>query len=129
MNRPIFVRFGHSEEKLKIISEHSNNNNDINNKDGINYDSFNYSNDDSNKATKTATSANRKNSNDAIMSYQRKKRGKGEGGEDSGYGNPGQSRISTFLPPGWEMGKDFDGKTFFIDHETRRTTWVDPRDR
>ena len=33
------------------------------------------------------------------------------------------------LPPGWQMFKDFDGKTFFVDHNTKQTTWIDPRDR
>ena len=33
------------------------------------------------------------------------------------------------LPDGWEEGRDFDGKAFFIDHNNRRTTWIDPRDR
>ncbi|CAD5120247.1 DgyrCDS8819 [Dimorphilus gyrociliatus] len=33
------------------------------------------------------------------------------------------------LPPGWERQADIDGKIFFIDHNTRTTSWVDPRDR
>ncbi len=33
------------------------------------------------------------------------------------------------LPEGWEMGVDFDGKTYFIDHINKTTTWIDPRDR
>lgn len=33
------------------------------------------------------------------------------------------------LPPGWEKQADIDGKIFFIDHNTRTTSWVDPRDR
>lgn len=33
------------------------------------------------------------------------------------------------LPEGWEECLDYDGKRFFIDHNTRQTTWVDPRDR
>ena len=33
------------------------------------------------------------------------------------------------LPEGWDVGRDVDGKPFFIDHNTKRTTWVDPRDR
>nr|XP_022328024.1 protein WWC2-like isoform X2 [Crassostrea virginica] len=33
------------------------------------------------------------------------------------------------LPEGWEECLDFDGKRFFIDHNTRQTTWIDPRDR
>ena len=33
------------------------------------------------------------------------------------------------LPPGWEFGRDYDNKLYFIDHNTQKTTWVDPRDR
>lgn len=33
------------------------------------------------------------------------------------------------LPEGWEECRDYDGKLFYIDHSTRQTTWIDPRDR
>ena len=33
------------------------------------------------------------------------------------------------LPQGWELGMDYDGKVYFIDHNSKKTTWVDPRDR
>ncbi|CAG0883324.1 unnamed protein product [Cyprideis torosa] len=33
------------------------------------------------------------------------------------------------LPAGWEMARDFDGKEYFIDHNTKQTTWIDPRDK
>lgn len=33
------------------------------------------------------------------------------------------------LPANWEMRQDYDGKFYFIDHERKVTTWVDPRDR
>jgi hypothetical protein len=33
------------------------------------------------------------------------------------------------LPQGWELGRDYDGKVYFIDHNSKKTTWVDPRDR
>ncbi|CAB3386420.1 Hypothetical predicted protein [Cloeon dipterum] len=33
------------------------------------------------------------------------------------------------LPNGWEMGRDFDGKIYYIDHNNRKTSWIDPRDR
>ena len=33
------------------------------------------------------------------------------------------------LPEGWDMGMDFDGKIYYIDHKTRTTTWIDPRNR
>jgi hypothetical protein len=31
------------------------------------------------------------------------------------------------LPSGWEKAKDAKGRTYFIDHNTQRTTWHDPR--
>lgn len=33
------------------------------------------------------------------------------------------------LPNGWEEARDFDGRVFYIDHNTRLTSWIDPRDR
>lgn len=34
------------------------------------------------------------------------------------------------LPANWEVGRDREtGKVFFVDHNTRRTQWFDPRDR
>nr|XP_034967596.1 protein WWC2 [Zootoca vivipara] len=33
------------------------------------------------------------------------------------------------LPDGWEEARDFDGKVFYIDHNTKQTSWIDPRDR
>ncbi|KAF7249147.1 Protein KIBRA [Varanus komodoensis] len=33
------------------------------------------------------------------------------------------------LPEGWEEARDFDGKVYYIDHRTKTTSWVDPRDR
>lgn len=33
------------------------------------------------------------------------------------------------LPPNWEVRKDYDGKTYYIDHSKKLTTWIDPRDR
>ena len=34
---------------------------------------------------------------------------------------------SASLPPGWEMRRMPDGRVFFLDHNTRTTTWDDPR--
>ena len=31
------------------------------------------------------------------------------------------------LPEGWDMGRDYDGKVYFIDHRSQTTTWLDPR--
>ncbi|XP_043928509.1 protein WWC3 isoform X2 [Protopterus annectens] len=33
------------------------------------------------------------------------------------------------LPPGWEEARDYDGRPFYIDHNTKQTSWIDPRDR
>lgn len=33
------------------------------------------------------------------------------------------------LPEGWDFGRDYDGKIYFIDHISKKTTWIDPRDR
>ena len=32
----------------------------------------------------------------------------------------------TDLPPGWEAKTDASGKTFYVDHNTRKTTWTRP---
>jgi len=31
------------------------------------------------------------------------------------------------LPAGWEMRKDPQGRTYFVDHKSKTTTWTDPR--
>ncbi|XP_021928968.1 protein kibra isoform X2 [Zootermopsis nevadensis] len=33
------------------------------------------------------------------------------------------------LPDGWDFARDYDGKIYFIDHNSKKTTWIDPRDR
>ena len=33
------------------------------------------------------------------------------------------------LPDGWDVATDNDGKIYYIDHNTKSTTWIDPRDR
>ncbi len=33
------------------------------------------------------------------------------------------------LPGGWEEAITSDGRKFYIDHNTKRTSWIDPRDR
>lgn len=30
------------------------------------------------------------------------------------------------LPPGWDVGKSADGRTYYIDHNTKNTQWVHP---
>ncbi|XP_061505720.1 E3 ubiquitin-protein ligase Nedd-4 isoform X4 [Anopheles gambiae] len=49
----------------------------------------------------------------------------------SGHGSRGDSRSSDDnlgpLPEGWEERVHSDGRTFFIDHNTRTTQWDDPR--
>lgn len=43
----------------------------------------------------------------------------------------GQNNMTTAgsgpLPPGWEMRTTAEGRPYFVDHNTRTTTWVDPR--
>ncbi|XP_032874741.1 protein WWC2 [Amblyraja radiata] len=33
------------------------------------------------------------------------------------------------LPDGWKVSRDYDGRVFYIDHISKQTSWVDPRDR
>ncbi|XP_018409006.1 PREDICTED: protein WWC3 [Nanorana parkeri] len=43
---------------------------------------------------------------------------------------PGRRESSELpLPAGWEEARDYDGRVFYIDHNTRKTSWIDPRDR
>ena len=42
-------------------------------------------------------------------------------------GPQGQQPDGPPLPDGWDMGMDYDGKIYYIDHKTRTTTWIDPR--
>ena len=32
------------------------------------------------------------------------------------------------LPEGWEEALTTDARKFYIDHNTKRTSWIDPRD-
>ena len=32
-------------------------------------------------------------------------------------------------PAGWEEAKTNEGKFYYIDHNSKKTSWVDPRDR
>ncbi|XP_051892691.1 E3 ubiquitin-protein ligase NEDD4-like isoform X12 [Pristis pectinata] len=47
----------------------------------------------------------------------------------SPYNSPkAQHKVAqSFLPPGWEMRIAPNGRPFFIDHNSRTTTWEDPR--
>nr|CAB3226634.1 extensin [Phallusia mammillata] len=46
----------------------------------------------------------------------------------SGFPKPPDLRLDEPLPPGWEMRIDDNSKwPFFIDHNSRTTTWTDPR--
>ncbi|XP_075697295.1 E3 ubiquitin-protein ligase NEDD4-like isoform X7 [Rhinoderma darwinii] len=40
---------------------------------------------------------------------------------------PQHKGAQSFLPPGWEMRIAPNGRPFFIDHNTKTTTWEDPR--
>ncbi|XP_059397962.1 E3 ubiquitin-protein ligase NEDD4-like [Carassius carassius] len=49
--------------------------------------------------------------------------------QPSPYSSPkSQHKVNqSFLPPGWEMRSAPNGRPFFIDHNSRTTTWEDPR--
>ncbi|XP_012581302.1 PREDICTED: E3 ubiquitin-protein ligase NEDD4-like isoform X3 [Condylura cristata] len=49
--------------------------------------------------------------------------------QPSPYNSPKPQHKTTqsFLPPGWEMRIAPNGRPFFIDHNTKTTTWEDPR--
>ncbi|XP_063334425.1 E3 ubiquitin-protein ligase NEDD4-like isoform X4 [Pelmatolapia mariae] len=49
--------------------------------------------------------------------------------QPSPYSSPKSQHKSqqSFLPPGWEMRIAPNGRPFFIDHNSRTTTWEDPR--
>uniref|UniRef100_A0A7N8XJP3 HECT-type E3 ubiquitin transferase n=1 Tax=Mastacembelus armatus TaxID=205130 RepID=A0A7N8XJP3_9TELE len=49
--------------------------------------------------------------------------------QPSPYSSPkSQHKVQqSFLPPGWEMRIAPNGRPFFIDHNSRTTTWEDPR--
>ncbi|XP_072134563.1 E3 ubiquitin-protein ligase NEDD4-like isoform X1 [Mobula birostris] len=49
--------------------------------------------------------------------------------QDSPENSPGHQRKNEvgFLPPGWEIRSGANGRPFFIDHNTKTTTWEDPR--
>lgn len=42
---------------------------------------------------------------------------------------PRKKSAEMALPAGWDYGTDYDGKVYFIDHNNKKTTWIDPRDR
>src|SRR2546423_15615520 len=54
----------------------------------------------------------------------------------NGEGNAGAANMATTgvttagtgeLPAGWEQRHTPEGRAYFVDHNTRTTTWVDPR--
>lgn len=51
----------------------------------------------------------------------------GTGGGVVGVQNNMTTAGSGPLPPGWEMRTNPEGRSYFVDHNTRTTTWVDPR--
>jgi hypothetical protein len=42
-------------------------------------------------------------------------------------GTPQAVLLSAALPPGWDMRRMPDGRVFYVDHNTRTTSWDDPR--
>uniref|UniRef100_A0A8C7VS06 E3 ubiquitin-protein ligase n=1 Tax=Oncorhynchus mykiss TaxID=8022 RepID=A0A8C7VS06_ONCMY len=47
--------------------------------------------------------------------------------EGSPQHSPGSQRERGFMPAGWEVRNAPNGKPFFIDHNTKTTSWEDPR--
>uniref|UniRef100_UPI00398F6AE2 E3 ubiquitin-protein ligase NEDD4-like isoform X2 n=1 Tax=Pristiophorus japonicus TaxID=55135 RepID=UPI00398F6AE2 len=49
--------------------------------------------------------------------------------QDSPQNSPSHQRKYEmgFLPPGWEIRSITNGRSFFIDHNSKTTTWEDPR--
>uniref|UniRef100_A0A182M444 E3 ubiquitin-protein ligase n=1 Tax=Anopheles culicifacies TaxID=139723 RepID=A0A182M444_9DIPT len=47
--------------------------------------------------------------------------------DSSGSSPSGGGGSSTMLPTGWSMQLAPNGRVFFIDHNERKTSWVDPR--
>nr|CAB3267816.1 yorkie homolog [Phallusia mammillata] len=40
---------------------------------------------------------------------------------------PADRALQQSLPPGWEQSKTQQGEVFFINHQTKSTSWIDPR--
>ncbi|XP_061109569.1 NEDD4-like E3 ubiquitin-protein ligase WWP1 [Conger conger] len=55
--------------------------------------------------------------------------GAGSGAQEGGKPRqPSRSGNNTdALPPGWEQRKDLHGRTYYVDHNTRTTTWERPQ--
>ncbi|KAM9173129.1 protein WWC3 isoform 2-T2 [Pangshura tecta] len=63
------------------------------------------------------------------VSGRRRRQQQGAGQPAAGGGQRGRESSELPLPAGWEEARDFDGRVFYIDHNTRQTSWIDPRDR
>lgn len=48
---------------------------------------------------------------------------------ESGNSTTGANNPSSPLPDGWEEARTSDGGIYFINHQTRTTSWFDPRIR
>ncbi|XP_055376203.1 E3 ubiquitin-protein ligase Nedd-4 isoform X5 [Condylostylus longicornis] len=66
---------------------------------------------DSGNRSENSTASTRRNSNDGEASPEQPVNNSEEDG----------------LPPGWSMQVAPNGRTFFIDHTAKKTTWIDPR--
>lgn len=43
------------------------------------------------------------------------------------YTNASRAEDTEPLPLGWERAVDAQGRVYFVDHNTQKTTWEDPR--
>lgn len=68
-----------------------------------------------------ASSSNSANQSSSTCSINSGTSYGGGGNSTAGNGYP--------LPDGWDVATDNDGKIYYIDHNTKSTTWIDPRDR
>lgn len=48
---------------------------------------------------------------------------------ESGKTSSNTANILGSLPEGWEQARTPEGETYFINHQTRTTSWFDPRIR
>lgn len=65
------------------------------------------------------------NYNDPSTTENKKKNGRGSSNNLAGESSRGN--IMQELPEGWEEGVTKDGRVYFVDHNTKTTTWTDPR--
>lgn len=81
-----------------------------------------------------STERNNSNNSPAPLSLGRRSRQTSSSPQESTSPRPASSSASPtsstpagLLPAGWEQRHTPDGRAYFVDHNTRTTTWIDPR--